>query len=518
MLESIRGRAAAFRAGLWDAALTQESLLVDLLRRHSGCEYGRRHGFDSIASAAQFAERVPIARYEDLRAGIERMADGEPDVMLSGPVRAFEETGGSSGGHKLIPCTDRSLDAFRRGISVWLDDLYFADAALARGSAYWSISPAGRAPRRTAGGIPIGLENDLLYLGETVAAEIAATLCVPPHVAGICEFDRWRLTTCVYLASDARLALISVWSPTFLLQLLEFMVARSQVIAADIERGFDGRAPDPVRAAQVAHHLSGETPDFGALWPALRLVSAWTHGTSARFATQLAGLLPHAAMQGKGLLATECLVSIPLRDLEWPVLAVESAYVELLDSSGRARPASDAEAGAEYELLVTNDSGLYRYAIGDRVRVHGFAGRAPLLEFLGRTGVNTDLVGEKLTEEFVARILASLAVEFAVLAPDREGEDGNAGYALLLDARLVTQPAAEVLAQRCDLELRANPQYAYARDLNQLAPLRAVRCADPLGGFLAARLRAGQKLGDIKPPALIIDRAWPDMFTAVGSP
>jgi hypothetical protein len=441
------------------------------------------------------------------------MASGEPDVLLSGPVRAIEETGGSSGGHKLIPCTDRSLEAFRRGISVWLDDLYTADAALARGTAYWSISPAGRAPRRTVGGIPIGLENDLLYLGENVAAEIAATLCVPPHVAGIREFEHWRLTTCLHLVSDPRLALISVWSPTFLLQLLEFMAAQSTLIAANIERGFEGRAPDPARAAQVSRHLSRSTPDFGALWPGLRLVSVWTHGTSAPFAARLAEALPHATMQGKGLLATESLVSIPLRELEWPVLAVESAYIELLDSSGHARPATDAEAGEEYEVLITNESGLYRYAIGDRVRVHGFAGRAPLLEFLGRTGVSTDLVGEKLTEEFVARILASLIVEFAALAPNRMG----AGYALLLDARFVTQTAADDLAQRCDMELRANPQYAYARDLGQLAPVRAVRCPDPLGRFLAARQRAGQKLGDIKPPALIADRAWPDMFAVESS-
>jgi hypothetical protein len=164
-------------------------------------------------------------------------------------------------------------------------------------------------------------------------------------------------------------------------------------------------------------------------------------------------------------------------------------------------------------VLITNESGLYRYAIGDRVRVHGFAGRAPLLEFLGRAGVNTDLVGEKLTEEFVARALASLGAGFAALAPDHEGK----GYVLLLDARVVAPSAAEDLAHRCDLGLRANPQYAYARDLQQLAPVRALCCTDPLARFLAAGLRAGQKLGDIKPPALIADRAWPRMFAAGSS-
>jgi len=499
VLETIRGRAAEFRAQLDGAARVQERLLLEIVHRHAGCEYGRRHGFGRITSAAEWARRVPIVRYENLRGDLDRMIHGERDVLLTGKLLAFEETGGSSGGRRLIPYTKHSLAAFRRGITVWLDDLYAGDPALASGTAYWSISPAGRARAVTAGGIPIGLESDLSYLGPALAGEIAQTLSVGPEVAALTDLGQWRMATCVQLAADERLTLISVWSPTFLLQLLEYMFAHGSQIAAAI--------PNPARAAYVAKVLARSLADPAALWPALRLISCWTHGSSGGFAARLASLFPRVTLQGKGLLATEALVSIPLRALPWPVLALESAYIELLDAGGAIRAATAAEAGGEYEILITNDSGLYRYGIGDRVRVHGFAGGAPLLEFVGRTGITSDLVGEKLDEAFVAAALRPLARGFAALAPEEKS------YALLLDLSETSHEIAPELARRCDQQLRANPQYAYARDLGQLEAVRPVRCDDPLGRYLAWRLRTGQRLGDIKPPALIVDAAWRAAFT-----
>jgi len=75
-------------------------------------------------------------------------------------------------------------------------------------------------------------------------------------------------------------------------------------------------------------------------------------------------------------------------------------------------------------------------------------------------------------------------------------------YELLLDAQAVDTPAADQLALRLDHALRANPQYAHARDLGQLGALSARRI-----DLLAARLQAlslarGQRLGDAKPAVL----------------
>ena len=399
---------------------------------------------------------VPIVRYEDLAAAIARMAAGEPDVLVSGPLLAFEETGGSSAGPKLIAYNEALLRAFRRALLAWLDDLASAFPAIAAGSAYWAISPAARAPRTTPAGIRVGLGGDAAYFGTDLAPLVLHTLAVPPDTGSDGDIERWRNATCGHLAACRDLALISVWSPTFLLCLAERV------------------ALDPC------------------------VISCWDQASSRPYALELRQRFPRARLQGKGLLATEGVMSIPLEGLEWPVLAVDSGYFEFLDDTGRAHEAADLLVGADYEVLMSTEGGLYRYAIGDRVRVRGYVGEAPMLEFLGRTAA-VDLCGEKLTEAFVIHALAPLGLKFALLSPVPQGK---AGYALTVDADMVPQEGAARLAQDAEIALAANPQYAYARKLGQLAPLVVLRRERPLEAWVQGRLERGQRLGDIKPPAL----------------
>jgi hypothetical protein len=304
--------------------------------------------------------------------------------------------------------------------------------------------------------LPVGLGSDAAYFGAELAPLVLETLAVPPDAGACSDLPSWRATTCTHLAACRDLALVSVWSPTFLLEL----------------------------AAHVA------------LDPAV--ISCWDQASARPYAEELRRRYPRARVQGKGLLATEGVISIPLEGLAWPVLAVDSAYFEFLDEAGRAHEASDLEIGAEYEVLMTTEGGLYRYAIGDRVRVRGYAGEAPLLEFTGRAAV-VDQCGEKLTEAFVNRALAPLGLKFALLAP---GGGGCPGYALIVDAAEVRPEHALEVAQRADSALSANPQYALARGLGQLGPLAVARRERPLEAWIGERLRRGQRLGDIKPPSL----------------
>jgi hypothetical protein len=411
---------------------------------------------------------VPVVRYDDLRESIGRMERGEPNVLVAETPIAFEETGGSAAGPKLIPYTAGLLEAFRRALLPWLDDLANAYPSISIGRAYWSISPTGRSARKTAGGLPIGLWNDAAYFGEALAPLVLETLAVPPEVGAIEDLGRWREATCRYLDACEDLALISVWSPTFLFDFLDNLAAKP-----------------------------------------IAVVSCWDQASSRPYAGLLRKRLPGVRVQGKGLLSTEGVVTIPLEGLPMPVLAVDSGYFEFLDDAGRCFEAGEVSVGGEYEVLMTTEGGLYRYAIGDRVRVHGFAGEAPLLEFLGRGESSVDLCGEKLTEAFVLSALASLELEFSFLAPSGAPV---AGYALYLDAAEVSHEDSLRIARAADLSLGRNPQYAYARRLGQLAPLAAARCVRPLETWTRARLASGQRLGDIKPPALSGDPGWAARF------
>ena len=521
----LTGHAARFRAALDDVRGVQARRLRAILDRNRGCEYGRAHGFAAIADSADFARIVPIVRYDALRGAIGRMADGEPGVLVDDAVVAFEETGGTSGGAKLVPYTAAALASFQRGLLPWLDDLYSGTRGLDDGRAYWSISPAARAPRRTAGGIPVGLPSDAAYLGEEVAVGLLAMLCVPPAAALLHDVDAWRRFTLVHLFAAGDLALVSVWSPTFLQELLRHAQDDADALCRCIADGDPGTyltaagaelprpRADRARGELVRAVLAERDPEWTRLWPRLAVISCWDQAAARPYAAALRRAFPGVRVQGKGLLATEGLVTIPFGDAGMPVLAVDSGFFEFVDAGGRARLASDVAPGEEYEILLTNDSGLYRYAIGDRVRVHGFVGGAPTLEFVGRAGVASDLCGEKLTEDFVGGALLGLGVRFAMLAPSAPP---TRGYVLLLDAAEVGADGASRLAALADTALAANPQYAYARELGQLAPVRGLRCVNPAARWLDLCRQRGQRLGDIKPAALCVIEGWERQFPAAG--
>src|SRR2546423_2882875 len=391
LYRSIAGCAQRFRSSLPRARAIQRARLRSILERNAASDYGRRYGFASIASPQAYRDRVPVVRYDDLLESIGRMERGEPNVLVAESLVGSEDAARRTAGRSPILSSGGLSDAFRRALLPWLDDLANAYPSISRGRAYWSISPAGRR-RKTEGGSPIGFSSDAAYFGEGLAPLVLETLAVPPEVAAFEDLTRWREVTCRYLDACEDLVLISVWSPTFLFEFLD----RAQLAAKP-----------------------------------LAVISCWDQASSRPYAEVLRRRLPDVRLQGKGLLATEGVVTIPLEGLPMPVLAVDSGYFEFRDEAGRCLEAGEVAVDSEYEILMTTEGGLYRYAIGDRVRVCGFAGEAPMLEFLGRSDSGVDLCGEKLTEAFVLSALAPFKLGFSLLAP---AGAQSPGYALYLDA------------------------------------------------------------------------------------
>ena len=149
-----------------------------------------------------------------------------------------------------------------------------------------------------------------------------------------------------------------------------------------------------------------------------------------------------------------------------------------------------------------------RYRLNDRVKVDGMVGKTPSIRFVGRSDMVSDRRGEKLSDGFVADVLARLFEErkarpsFAMLAPDG-GEDGCC-YTLYVNAD-VGQESGMIL----DRLLTANPQYAYCRRLGQLTMPRLFRLSDDAYSSYCERLRgSGQRLGDIKPVGLSCLDNW----------
>jgi hypothetical protein len=428
--------------------------LAALLARNAGCAYLRAHG--SPTDLAAYRRQLPLVDYEGLeRDWMPRLRAGEAYVLFGGRPCAFELTGGSSGGAKLIPYSVEGHADFQAAVAPWLGGTVSAHGITGR--VYLSLSPATRAPMEI-GGIPVGLP-DGAYLGEQWGAWVAQHSAVPLDLMQERSIDAWRERTLRALREARDLQLISVWSPSFLLRLLD------------------------------------DLPDPRELWPQLKVVSCWASAASRALADELRARLPHAHLQPKGLLSTECVVSVP--DAQDRAVLNPHGFFEF-EHEGELLLAGELEPGADYAVIATTASGLYRYRTGDLVRCEGYtdAGR-PVLEFLGRCGVTSDLVGEKLVEPFVNDVLHDVR-GFRFLAP-LQAEDGYA---------LVTERDTPVDLAAIEQRLAANPQYAYARKLGQLQPLRRLPVAGLYDRYVAHQVRRGVRLADVKPLALMADMAW----------
>ncbi len=513
----VAGRARDFRDALSRAMPVQQQTLFHLLSSHAATAFGRAHDFASIRSVDDYRRRVPIQTPESLAPWITRAARGEADVLFSGRGIAAELTGGSTSGRRLVVYSQASLDEFQQAALPWLDDLFTQDPSLVAQSSYWSISPVGRRAAVPSGGddqaivLPLGL-SDAAYLGDTAGAALVASLAVPPRVAAIDDLSAWQRATLVHLVCCPALGLVSVWSPTFFLELLRAADEQPEALITACAEVDPGRA-SVLRAARRDNGF-----DFAAVWPTLRFVSCWADAASAAPAARLAARLPQARLQSKGLLATEGAITIPMSPFADPVLAIRSGFYEFIDETGAVVCADAVAPGRRYEVLLTNSSGLYRYHLGDRVECTGHALGAPMLRFVGRSGRVGDLVGEKIDEAFVAGCIDALrddprrgeAPRGDTLRGDMIGRDVVAmlapaagdrpHYRLLLDTTGTPsapgRPAG--VAGRLDALLSRNPQYAYARSLGQLGPVQADVMPGLVARWTAVRLAAGQSIGDIK--------------------
>lgn len=501
---------------------TQHQVLKHILKENLLCEYGQRYEFEHISTVAEFQRTLPIVRYENIQDHVESQSQGQ--LTLCGePVLFYEETSGSSSGRKRLPYTQASLCAVQNAINPWLFDLIKQRPGVALGHSYFSISPAGRDATSTSDGTPIGAPSDLAFLTPAMQAAFVELLAVPPAIARITDIDEWRYHTLFALLSDAMLSLISIWNPSFITLIVDSIPASRDRLIRDLTLSEDRCSLDNAfwqaikprcNRAEILNRVAAATSDIGVntrcLWPALDTISCWTDGSAKHALPALQRYFPHVHIQPKGLLATEAVVTLPFTNCDYPVLAAKSGFFEFLDLNGEARLAHELKQGHTYEVVVTTFGGLYRYALGDTVCVRGHYQQLPLLEFIGRSGLSSDLRGEKFNDAFAARCLNDIR-GFSLLATvANPSTDAPTGYQLLVDAEEVDEIETDAVCTQVEQRLHSNPQYEYARRLGQLQPLKLLRIQSPENHYVDYRLSQGQQLGDIKPISLCIDAGLAD--------
>ncbi len=89
---------------------TQEKVLQQLLNQAANTVFGVNHNFSSIKTYKDFKASVPVRDYEGLKYYIERVKNGEKDVLWKGLPICFAKTSGTTSGAKYIPLTKVSLE------------------------------------------------------------------------------------------------------------------------------------------------------------------------------------------------------------------------------------------------------------------------------------------------------------------------------------------------------------------------------------------------------------------------
>lgn len=347
-----------FSRALENPGPTQELYLKNLLRRNESTQYGRANHFSQISSIRDFQENIPLTRYEDYLPYIEEISRGKSSVLTHDPVALFQPTSGTSSASKLIPYNQPLKAEYQMAISPWVYNLFRRVPGLMRGRAYWSISPPVERDK-FHGCIPVGFDDDSEYLGGIGKRLYNLVSVGRQKFTPDISLDDFRDRTLTSLLAARNLALISVWSPTLLLTLIKhFLENQGRLIEVLASSGSpDARA----RAGNIRRTIQKHGLNFKAIWPDLKLISCWTHGASEPFIPEIRRYFPGTEIQGKGLVATEAFVSLPLLPDNDPVLAVNSHFFEFRDiETGKIRLAHELDRGGVYSVIVTTGGGLYR--------------------------------------------------------------------------------------------------------------------------------------------------------------
>ncbi len=478
-----------FFSAVQNANATQERLLAESIAANADSRFGREHHFSSIRNYADYRANVPVRNYAQVSPYIDAVRNGDAGALF-GPgqrILMFALTSGTTAEPKYIPVTQRVLAEWRRGWNVWglkalLDhqDCVLRHIVQVTSPMEDHLSPSG---------VPCGAITGLL--AATQKRLVRRFYTSPLAIASIKD-SLAKYYTIMRLAIPKDVAWLVTANPATLLLLARTADEHKESLIRDIHDGTlsQGMQVDPAIRKALAPRLTADPRRAAGLESIVRqhgrmlpraywrvgFVAHWTGGTMGLYAPQFKPLYGDVPARDIGLIASEGRMSIPMEDgTPGGILAVTTQFFEFIpaDEYGGEKPSvlrsDDVCEGEEYFLLLTNGSGLYRYDVGDRVRVTGWVGQAPIIEFLSRDAHTSSMSGEKLTEDQVVKAMESLCgagesvVDF-VLAP-RWSEVPR--YRLYVEAESARRVAD--LANRMDRALcEISVEYASKRETLRL--------------------------------------------------
>jgi hypothetical protein len=185
--------------------------------------------------------------------------------------------------------------------------------------------------------------------------------------------------------------------------------------------------------------------------------------------------------------ASECHMGHPMDEGDYRyVLMPEHAFFEFLPYDGGSSSEDlktflpgELEIGGQYEIIYTTFCGLYRYRMGDIVKITGYYHESPVMEFLFRKNQFLNIAGEKmgvLQIEEAIRLLKEEGVvaEQYCFGASIERYPGKYIAAIVLEESSVICDARHIACRLDELLRRNNSDYNDLRGLHLLEQMEVV--------------------------------------------
>lgn len=349
----------------------QRRQLRVLLDEAAATVYGKKYGFGRVSGFSDFRERVPLTRYEDIRPYVMRMVEGESGVLWPGVTRNFAQSSGTSDGKsKYIPITPASFSRchYKGG----------ADSV----AHYLNLNPRSRLFDGKAFILGGSFANELDLPRGVAVGDLSANLI--SHINPLANLVR---------IPGKRIALMEDWREK-LPALADASRRQNVTNISGVPSWFLSVIKEVMRLEGVSciHEVWPNLEVFFhggiSFKPYRRQYEAITDSRKMHF------LETYNASEGFFAVQSSWDTNAMLLLLD---LGVFYEFIPLSETESR-NPATltvgEVEAGSTYELVITACNGLWRYRIGDTVKVEQ---TAPVkITLAGRTKHFINAFGEEL--------------------------------------------------------------------------------------------------------------------------
>lgn len=466
-----------------DADTVQTKFLLDWLHDNRDTEYGKRYGFAQIDSVRKYQNQVPLTNYEDYSHYIDRVIDGEKNILTARDAIYFCISSGTVGEEKYIPLTEYDLEAhytYMYGAVFGQIRNYYKH--LPESSIFGKIFQIGEfAKTYMPDGRMNGIRSSCIYQWLDRKDDFdASDYCVPKEILFPKALEDQTYIKVRYALEERNLTAIHGVFVNRIAGVIEYILRSWDLLLNDMEYGTvsvhisekqkmyiaKNLPPNPKRARELRHipHKDLHKGIIKKVWKNIKYILAIGGDSFSYYTDKLreyAGEVPihyfvYAASEGVFGLSEK------VGYAERYMLLPESVFFEFIPITSKHTPLliGDVEIGEMYELVITNRSGLYRYRLGDVVKVIGFHGKAPVVKFCYRRDQVINIAGEKSNQQqfdmAIKRFTDIVQTEVRGYCVCEDHSGTAPGYLFFMECEKIPENADEIF-EKC--MCAANPEY-----------------------------------------------------------